>query len=115
MGMETALAHVLPTRNTFGLELTRLDMKLLADMLTKGAYNKKELKTLRGWVDKHVGKRLQLRTNADSKRFDMSLAMYLIVRDVMAASSCAGLSLKPVSAAVVTPTGTPPASSTISG
>jgi L-fucose isomerase len=44
MGMETALAHILPTRNTFGLEITRLDMKLLADMLKKGAYSKKELK-----------------------------------------------------------------------
>ena len=33
MGMETALAHVIPTRGTFGLEITRLDMKLLADML----------------------------------------------------------------------------------
>jgi L-fucose isomerase len=42
MGMETALAHILPTRNTFGLEITRLDMKLLADMLAKGAYDKTE-------------------------------------------------------------------------
>ena len=40
MGMETALAHVIPTRRTFGLEITRLDMKLLADMLAKGAYDK---------------------------------------------------------------------------
>ena len=46
MGMETALAHIIPTRNTFGLEITRLDMKLLADMLNKKAYNQKELKTL---------------------------------------------------------------------
>ena len=43
MGMETALAHVIPTRQTFGLEITRLDMKLLADMLNKGAYDKKEV------------------------------------------------------------------------
>ena len=43
MGMETALAHVIPTRRTFGLEITRLDMKLLADMLAKGAYDRKEL------------------------------------------------------------------------
>ena len=60
MGMETALAHVIPTRNTFGLEITRLDMKLLADMLNKKAYNDKELKDLRGWVDRHVGNRLEL-------------------------------------------------------
>lgn len=83
MGMETALAHILPTRNTFGLEITRLDMKLLADMLKKGAYNKKELKELRGWIDGHLGKRLKLKTDADSKRFDQSLAMYLINRDLM--------------------------------
>ncbi len=83
MGMETALAHIIPTRNTFGLEIVRLDMKLLADMLKKGAYNKKELKELRGWIDGHLGKRLKLKTDADSKRFDHSLAMYLINRDLM--------------------------------
>jgi L-fucose isomerase len=84
MGMETALAHIIPTRNTFGMEITRLDMKLLADMLSKKAYKEKELKDLRGWIDKHVGKRLELRDQADSKRFNQSLAMYLIVRDLMA-------------------------------
>ena len=46
MGMETALAHVIETRNTFGIEITRLDMKLLADMLNKGSYSKTELKSL---------------------------------------------------------------------
>ncbi len=83
MGMETALAHVIATRRSFGVEIARLDMKLLADMLAKGAYDKKELQALRGWVDQHVGKRLELRDKADSKRFDDSLAMYLIVRDLM--------------------------------
>ena len=90
MGMETALAHVLPTRRTFGLEIARLDMKLLADMLAKGSYDKKELKGLRGWVDQHVGKRLQLRDKADSDRFDQSLAMYLIIRDLMADLNAVG-------------------------
>ena len=83
MGMETALAHIMPTRSAFGLEITRLDMKLLADMLNKKAYDAKELKALRAWVDKHVGKRLEVPTKADSSRFDQSLAMYLIVRDIM--------------------------------
>ena len=83
MGMETALAHIIPTRNTFGLEITRLDMKLLSDMLTKKAYKQKELKELRSWVDKHIGKRLELKTEADSDRFNTSLAMYLINRDLM--------------------------------
>jgi len=59
-------------------------MKLLADMLNKKAYNEKELKALRGWINRYVGKRLELRDEADSERFNMSLAMYLIVRDLMA-------------------------------
>jgi L-fucose isomerase len=90
MGMETALAHILPTRNTFGLEITRLDMKLLADMLQKGAYDKKELKALRSWVNRYVGDRLELRDEADSERFNLSLAMYLIVRDIMAELNAVG-------------------------
>ncbi len=83
MGMETALAHVIPTRNTFGIEITRLDMKLLADMVHKGAYDKKELKALRNWIDTHVGSRLELNSDKESERFDLSLAMYLINRDLM--------------------------------
>jgi len=90
MGMETALAHVIPTRRTFGLEITRLDMKLLADMLAKRAYDAKELRGLRGWVDKHVGGRLELRDEADSERFNQSLAMYLIIRDLMADLNAVG-------------------------
>jgi L-fucose/D-arabinose isomerase len=90
MGMETALAHIIPTRNTFGLEITRLDMKLLADMLDKQSYDKKELKELRAWIDKHIGKRLELKSEADSKRFDISLAMYLINRDLMADLNAVG-------------------------
>jgi len=90
MGMETALAHVLPTRNTFGIEITRLDMKLLADMLSKKAYSEKELKAVRGWINRHVGKRLELRDEVDSQRFNMSLAMYLIVRDLMADLNAVG-------------------------
>ena len=90
MGMETALGHVIPTRNTFGLEITRLDMKLLADMLNKKAYNEKELKELRLWIDRHIGKRLELRDEADGERFNMSLGMYLIVRDLMADLNAVG-------------------------
>jgi L-fucose isomerase len=90
MGMETALAHILPTRNTFGLEITRLDMKLLADMLNKKAYKEKELQELRQWIDKHVGSRLETRHPIDSERFNMSLAMYLIVRDLLAGLNAVG-------------------------
>ncbi|HUT52602.1 MAG TPA: hypothetical protein VM658_04370 [bacterium] len=90
MGMETALAHVIETRNAFGLEITRLDMKLLADMLKKGAYKKAELKELRGWFNKHLGKRLIIKNAADSARFDQSLAMYLIVRGLMKDLDAAG-------------------------
>ncbi|MBC8450322.1 MAG: hypothetical protein H8D78_21520 [Chloroflexi bacterium] len=83
MGMETALAHVLPTRRQFGLEITRLDMKLLADMVIKKAYDAEELKAFRAWVDQHLGRRLELRDEADSQRFNQSLALYLIVRNLM--------------------------------
>ncbi len=83
MGMETALSHVLETRNSFGIEITRLDMKLLSDMLQKKAYNTKEQKDLRKWLDSHAKDRIELRDDVDSERLDCSLAMYLIVRDLM--------------------------------
>ncbi len=82
MGMETALSHIIPTRNTFGIEITRLDMKLLADMLQKKSYDRQELKALRAWIDTNLGPRLKIRNKADSDRFNQSLAMYLIIRDV---------------------------------
>jgi L-fucose isomerase len=88
--METALAHVLPTRRHFGLEITRLDMKLLADMLAKKAYKAGELKELREWMNTHIGGRIELRAPADSGRLDRSLAMYLIVRDLMADLNAVG-------------------------
>ncbi len=90
MGMETALAHVIPTRRTFGVEITRLDMKLLADMLGKGAYDAKELKSLRGWLNRHLGHRLAITTAEDSGRFDQGLALYLIVRDLLAELNAVG-------------------------
>lgn len=83
MGMETALAHVLETRNNFGIEITRLDMKLLADMLKKKAYKEKELIALRAWLDSHAKNRIALRNEEDNARLNQSLAMYLIVRDLM--------------------------------
>ena len=82
MGMETALAHILPTRNTFGIEITRLDMKLLADMLHKQAYDQKELTELSAWLQGLLGKRIELRGAEDLERFHQSLAMYLIARDL---------------------------------
>ena len=83
MGMETALPQVLPTRNVFGLEITRLDMKLLADMLEKKAYSQNELKELRNWLNQHARHRIELRNSDDDSRLNKSLAMYLIVRDLM--------------------------------
>jgi L-fucose/D-arabinose isomerase len=83
MGMETALAHIIPTRRQFGIEITRLDMKLLADMLNKKAYNAEELKALRAFVNDHLGDRLDIRDDTQSGRFDQSLALYLIARDLL--------------------------------
>lgn len=90
MGMETALAHIIPTRNTFGIEITRLDMKLLADMLHKQAYDQRELTALRAWLVSQLGERIELRDDSDSARLDQSLAMYLIVRDLMADLNAVG-------------------------
>jgi L-fucose isomerase len=83
MGMETALPHVLATRNNFGLEITRLDMKLLADMLRKKDYNQNELKDLRKWLENQAKNRIELPGEVDQERLDQSLAMYLIVRDLL--------------------------------
>ncbi len=83
MGMETALAHILPTRNTFGLEITRLDMKLLADMLAKGAYDKAELAELRNWLLNLLGPRVDLKHPDANAQLDQSLAMYLIMRNLL--------------------------------
>lgn len=90
MGMETALAHVIPTRRTFGLEITRLDMKLLADMLAKQAYDKQEAGRLRAWIDKHLGARLDLSQPNAAEKFNQSLALYLIVRDLLAELNAVG-------------------------
>jgi L-fucose isomerase len=90
MGMETALAHVIPTRKTFGIEITRLDMKYLADLLNKGSYDKKELKKLRGWLVKHLGKRIDMSQPNASKKLDQGLALYLIMRDIVAELNAVG-------------------------
>jgi len=82
MGMETALQHIVPTRNTFGLEITRLDMKLLADMLHKKAYDKEEVKALRNWIDTGFGQ-VEIKSAEDDARFNESLAMYLIMRNLL--------------------------------
>ncbi|MBL7206708.1 MAG: hypothetical protein ISS36_03865 [Candidatus Aenigmarchaeota archaeon] len=84
MGMETALAHVIPTRTQFGLEITRMDMKLLADLLQKDdGYDKSELKGLEDWMYEKLGDRIQIRDEADKERFKTMLKMYLIVRNIM--------------------------------
>ncbi|MEC3908266.1 hypothetical protein VOI54_14650 [Tamlana sp. 2201CG12-4] len=82
MGMETALPHVGATRNQFGIEITRLDMKLLADLLQKEAYDKDELKQLRGWLEEGSAG-IELPEGIDNDNLDKSLALYLIVRDLM--------------------------------
>jgi L-fucose isomerase len=90
MGMETALAHVNPTRRAFGLEITRLDMKLLADMVAKGAYDAKELAKLRKWIERNVAERLDLRQPNASAKLDQSLAGYLVLRDLLAELNAVG-------------------------
>ncbi len=89
MGMETALTHVNATRQTFGVEVTRLDMKLLADKLQKGDYNKAEVKVLRAWLEKNL-KSIDISQPNGSDNLDKSLAMYLIMRDLMADLNAVG-------------------------
>ncbi|MCG8386786.1 MAG: hypothetical protein MJA30_14650 [Cytophagales bacterium] len=82
MGMETALPHIAATRNQFGLEITRMDMKFLADLLAKRSYDENELKRLRTWLEEGSAG-IELPEAADSDNLDKSLALYLIVRDLM--------------------------------
>ena len=82
MGMETALSHVAATRNQFGIEITRLDMKLLSDMLTKKSYDEHELLKLKKWI-KSGCLNLEIPEESDEDNLDKSLALYLIVRDMM--------------------------------
>ncbi|OPZ08663.1 MAG: L-fucose isomerase [candidate division BRC1 bacterium ADurb.BinA364] len=83
MGMETALAHVIPTRQFYGLELTRLDMKLFADMIARKACDAEELAALRDWIKRMAGARLAIGQAGDEARLDVSLAMYLVMRDLL--------------------------------
>jgi len=82
MGMETALTHVNATRQNFGIEVTRLDMKLLSDKLQKADYNKEELKALRAWLEKNL-KSIDTSLPVGSENLDKSLALYLIMRDLL--------------------------------
>lgn len=82
MGMETALTHVNATRNTFGVEVTRLDMKLLSDKLLKKDYDNEELKALRNWLETNL-KGVDVSQENGSEKLDQSLAMYLIMRDLL--------------------------------
>jgi len=90
MGMETALAHIIPTRNAFGIEITRLDMKLLADMVNKGAYDKHELNEFRAWLQRQLGSRLDLSQAGAAEKLDISLATYLVMRNLMADLNAVG-------------------------
>ena len=82
MGMETALPHVSATRNQFGIEITRLDMKLLSDMLIKKSYDERELLKLKKWI-KSDSLKIEIPKETDEHNLDKSLALYLIVRDMM--------------------------------
>ncbi len=83
MGIETAMPHIIETRNQFGVEITRLDMKLLADMLKKESYDEAELKRLKEWLFNHAKDRIELPEPGDEVRFEQSLALYLIMRDLL--------------------------------
>jgi len=107
MQMETALNHVHAARRYFGLESTRESMKLFADMVhRKGGYDGRELRALRDWVvnvkfkDRifsntedlvrfkkgvYSGRKTNAPalTEADQKKLEEGLALYLILRNYM--------------------------------
>ena len=89
MGMETALQHVIPTRNTFGLEICRTDMKVLSDLYQMEAYDKEELKALRNWIETKSAK-INFDDESTSELFDKSLSLYLIVRDYLKSMNAVG-------------------------
>ncbi|MBN2805409.1 MAG: hypothetical protein JXR22_02025 [Prolixibacteraceae bacterium] len=82
MGMETALTHVNATRETFGVEITRLDMKLLSDKLQKNDYDRAELKVMRTWLETKL-QSIDTSLPNGSENLDKSLALYLIMRDLL--------------------------------
>ena len=114
MQMETALNHVHAARKYFGLESVRESMKLFADMVhRKGGYDGRELKVLRDWVlnvkfkDRvftntedlvrfkkavYAGRRTNAPalTEADLKKLEEGLALYLILRNYMRETNAVG-------------------------
>ncbi len=107
MQMETALNHVHAARRFFGLESTRESMKVFADMVhKKGGFEGRELKALHDWIlnvkfkDRiftntedvarfkkavYSGRRVNTPalTEADLRKLDEGLALYLILRNHM--------------------------------
>ena len=57
-------------------------MKLLSDMLTKKSYDERELLKLKKWIKSDCLK-IELPEETDEDNLDKSLALYLIVRDMM--------------------------------
>jgi L-fucose isomerase len=51
--------------------------------LNKKAYDKEELKFMRNWVEGHLKNRLDLSQSGASDKFNQSLAMYLIMRNLL--------------------------------
>ena len=114
MQMETALNHVHAARKYFGLESVRESMKLFADMVhRKGGYDGRELKVLRDWVlnvkfkDRvftntedlirfkkavYAGRKTNAPalTEADLKKLEEGLALYLILRNYMRETNAIG-------------------------
>jgi L-fucose isomerase len=114
MQMETALNHVHAARKYFGLESVRESMKLFADMVhRKGGYDGRELKVLRDWIlnvkfkDRvftntedlvrfkkavYSGRKTNAPalTEADLKKLEEGLALYLILRNYMRETNAVG-------------------------
>ena len=56
----------------------------------QGRLRQEGARRLRGWIDQHVGKRLDLSQPGGEEKFNQSLALYLIVRDLLAELNAVG-------------------------
>lgn len=83
MEMETALAHVIPARNQFGLHISMNDMTEVSDRVRQEGYDPEELIHLHEWMCEMLGNRIQLQCFEHEQKFRDELAMYLITRDLM--------------------------------
>lgn len=82
-GMEGNMVHVDPIKHAFGIDISHVGTKDVADQLQAHHFDSLELRKLRTWFKRMVGKRITVGSDANEARFLKELAMYLIVRNLL--------------------------------